>query len=58
VGNLKGARVRISANFRMPDSWGRVGTVIAESEECVGVKLDGFSVPLIVTKRNIAVVLT
>ncbi|UDL16857.1 hypothetical protein SEA_ATUIN_194 [Arthrobacter phage Atuin] len=42
----------------MPSAWGRVGTVLAESEDCVGVSLDEGSVPLIVPKRFLGIVLT
>jgi hypothetical protein len=42
----------------MPSHWDKVGTVIAESEECVGVKLDGVDSPVIIRKAYIGVVLT
>jgi hypothetical protein len=42
----------------MPSHWEKVGTVIAESDECVGVRLDGVDVPVIIRKVYLGVVLT
>lgn len=55
---MKGSTVRISASFRMPEGWPRVGKVIAESELCVGVKAEGIDFPLLVPKRYVGIVLT
>jgi hypothetical protein len=41
----------------MPSSWEKIGTVIAESEECVGVKLDGVDSPVIIRKAYLGVIL-
>jgi hypothetical protein len=42
----------------MPAHWSKVGTVIAESDECLGVKLDDVEYPVIIRKAYIGVVLT
>jgi hypothetical protein len=42
----------------MPKHWEKMGTVIAESEECVGVRLDDGDVPVIIRKAYIGAVLT
>jgi hypothetical protein len=55
---MKGSTVRISAGFRMPESWPRMGKVIGESEECVGIRLEGIDTPVIVPKRSVGIVLT
>lgn len=39
----------------MPADWSNTGTVIAESEECLGVKLDDGTVPVIVRKAYVRV---
>jgi hypothetical protein len=41
----------------MPTSWEKVGTVIAESEDCVGVKLDGVETPVIIRKIYLGAIL-
>ena len=55
---MKGSTVRISASFRMPEGWPRMGKVIAESDLCVGVKAEGIDYPLLVPKKYVAVILT
>ncbi len=52
---MKGARVVINASAQMPPSWGKTGTVIAESEACLGVKLDDVEVPIIIRKAYVRV---
>lgn len=39
----------------MPDDWATTGTVIAESEECLGVKLDDGAIPVVVRKAYVRV---
>lgn len=52
---MKGARVKI----QYIKSGMKMGTVIAESDECVGVRLDSDpDVPVIVRKSLVSVVLT
>lgn len=41
----------------MPAQWSKIGTVIAESEECVGVKLDEVETPVIIRKAYLGVIL-
>lgn len=52
---MKGTRVRV----KYKSGTMRMGTVIAESDECVGVKFDDKpDVPMIVKKSQVGVVLT
>lgn len=52
---MKGSRVRV----KYKSGTMRFGTVIAESDECVGVKFeDSPDVPVIVKKSQVGVVLT
>lgn len=52
---MKGTRVRV--NYKL--SGMRFGVVIAESDECVGVRFDDNpEVPVIVRKSQVGVVLT
>jgi hypothetical protein len=52
---MKGARVVINRSFQMPADWTNTGTVIAESEECLGVKLDDGSITVLVRKAYVRV---
>ena len=54
---MKGDRVRISPAYPLPVGWSRVGTVIADSEDCVGVKLDEVDTPVIVPKAYLGAIL-
>ena len=50
-----GARVKLSLANLFERSWGVTGTVIAETDDTVGVKLDKGPVPVIVRKEMIRV---
>lgn len=54
---MKGETVKISPRVKLPDGWepGLTGVVIAESDNCVGIKVEGKPVPLIVRKVHVAV---
>ena len=52
---MKGARVRLNGSFPLHTDSEKIGTVIAESELCIGVRLDDVEVPVLVRKAYVRV---
>ena len=52
---MKGERVRLNNSFPLPVSWAKDGVVLAESERCLGVKLDEVDTPVLVRREYVRV---
>lgn len=52
---MKGERVRLNGSFPIPLHWAKDGLVLAESERCLGVKLDDVETPVLVRKEYVRV---